>query len=63
MKPFFPFFLILMLAGIPALVLGWNTPESFDQGYDVEHSQAMTQNHDEESPDDGDEEKEDDDYD
>ena len=60
---FLAFFLILMLAGVPALVLGWVTPDSFDKGYSGGQWQPMPQSHDDEVPDDDDEEKEDDDYD
>ena len=27
MKPFFTLFLLLVLAGVPALALGWDTPD------------------------------------
>lgn len=57
------FFLILMLAGVPTLVLGSVTPDSFDKGYYGGQWQPMPQSHDDEVPDDEDEEKEDDDYD
>lgn len=63
MTRFLPFFLILMLAGVPALVLGWVTPSSFAKGHSGGQWQSMTQSHDDEGPDDEDEEKEDDDYD
>ncbi len=61
MKRFLPFFLILALTAAPALVLGWDPPESFNK--DVEQPQAIPQSPNDEVPDDGDEEKEDDDYD
>ena len=73
MKRFLPFFLILVLTGAPTLVLGWDTPESFDKRYYAEQPQPIPQSPDDEvpddevpdddGPDDGDEEKEDDDYD
>ncbi len=65
MRRFFFLLQILMLAGVPALVLGWTTPGSFDKKNYGELWQPMTQSHDDEIPDDDDEdeEKEDDDYD
>lgn len=63
MKRFLPFFLVLMLAGFPALALGWEMPDSFLMGFACGAGTADTQSHDDEVQDDGDEEKEDDDYD
>ena len=65
MRRFFFLFQILMLAGWPALALGWTTPDSFDKGYYGGQWQPMPQSHDDEVPDDDDEDEEkgDDDYD
>ena len=33
MKPFLTLFLLLVLAGVPALALGWDTPDLSDKTY------------------------------
>ena len=38
MKPFLTFFLLLILAGVPAFALGWDTPDLSGKTYCSEES-------------------------